>query len=164
MFDGTGDDGKELASVKGLEQVVHCAAAEGVGGNVNVMGGRDHNNWSARAVDADTVEQAEAVDFGNHDVGKDEVVRGVFLKAVQGLFATITRIGLVSAAFKENANDATNGGFIIDYKNAFCGIANHPSAAAQPGLYRRETVWLEMFFSNYSLRRLDSFSAWPSLP
>ena len=108
-------DIQQLGAIEGLEQVVDGAAAEGVGGDVDVVQRGQHDDGHAGVVAADDIEQGEAVDPGHHDVGEDEVAAGVVLQMEQGLFGVGHRGDVVSAVPKHGDQNAAHRGFVVNH-------------------------------------------------
>ena len=73
----------------------------------------------AGIVGGDLVEQAEAVGAGHDDVGEDEIVVGVLLQTVEGLFGAFGGGGGVAAMFEQGGDDVAHRGFIVDDQDSF---------------------------------------------
>ena len=83
VFDCARDDAFKLGALEGFEEIVNGAAAEGVGGDVDVVDGGEHDDGEVGVVSGELIEEADAVGAGHHDVGEDEVVGGVLLEVVR---------------------------------------------------------------------------------
>ena len=143
VFDCAGDDAFELGALEGFEEIVNGAAAEGVGGDVDVVDGGEHDDGEAGVVSCELIEEADAVGAGHHDVGEDEVVGGVLLEVRQGLFCAFDDGCGVAAAGEQGGDDGAHGGFIVYYEDS---CLRHRLEAPLRGraflVYRRVFFWL----------------------
>ena len=149
---GAGDDGDQLGSFKGLEKVVDCAAAKGVGGHVEVMDGRKDDDGGAGVIDANAVEECEAIGLGHHDVGYDEIVVRAFLEECKGRGGTVGGGSGIAISFQKGGDDVAYGSFIVDDEDSFLHVRG----------YRRGGVGLEGWCGGWKGSAVELCSIGPS--
>ena len=94
------DSVEELGALERLQQIVGGTAAEGAGGNVDVMHGGQHDYGQAGMVAADYVQQAQSVGAWHHHVREHQFAAGIVQQMQQGLFGTSCRTDVVAAALQ----------------------------------------------------------------
>jgi hypothetical protein len=119
VLDGAGDNAFQLKSFEGLEEIVKGAAAEGAGGDVDIMHGREHDHGEAGMIGGDPVEQRKAVGAGHHDIGEGERVCGVLREKLNSFVSSGGRDDGIAAVFEQCGYNAANRRFIVDYEDSF---------------------------------------------
>jgi hypothetical protein len=118
VLDGAGDHTLELQSLEGLEEIVEGSAAEGAGGDVNVVYGGEHDHREAGVVGGEAVEQSETVSAGHHDVGEDKRVSGILREHLDGFLCSGRSHRRKAAVLEQGRYDASDRRFIVDYKDS----------------------------------------------
>ncbi len=118
MLQGAADAEEELVFLKGLEDVVVSAAADGFQSGRNVVDGGDHDNGNFRIVLAEPIEEFDAVHLGHDHVAEDEI-GGEALDLVLCGAAVADGSTLVTLGLEHRRNDFANGFFVVNYQYVF---------------------------------------------
>ena len=118
------DGAEELGALERLQQIVGGAAAEGAGGDVDVVHGGQHDYGQAGMVAADDVEQAKTVGAGHHYVGEHQFAAGIVLQMQQGLFGVCRGADVVAAALQQLYDAGRAGRLVVDHQDVLL-LARH---------------------------------------
>jgi hypothetical protein len=119
MFGSAGHNAFELAALKGLDEVIEGAAAEGVGGYLDVANGGEHDDRKIGVIGRDTIQKSKAIRARHHDVGEDESVVGILAEDLDGFLGSSSGDWMISAAFQQSGDDAAHRLFIIYDQDLF---------------------------------------------
>jgi hypothetical protein len=112
MLQGTTDAQEELVFLKGLEDVVVGAPANGFQGGRDVVDGGNHDDRDFGVVLAEPIEELDAVHLGHDHVAEDEI-RGDALDLLLGGAAVANRGAVIPLGFEHCRDDFADGFFVV---------------------------------------------------